>query len=342
MPLLATIAFLLTQSDSGVDRYKRFMSGQSSYAVDLTITYNTSRPAKGSLIVSKPGSIRFSVDWGPENYTYIQHRGEAIEFATNERHYQQYQVPIGLRIYPSAFSKELQEIAVPTELLQGDLRALAPGGAKFTKKEGGGGNETYTTTWNAEGGRMTLTATLGKDGRLVVLDSSFRGVEGLMRIVRTYSNYRLKPTLDDKTFDTNPPLGYTAYSVPLLSPRFSVGSRLTFGKWTSSDGKSVEDAVKGKLVIVREAESPLADGLNRHLSGADLPVGLVSLSLGRTGGDYRAPSLEVATALGSMGTPLLILMDDKGVVKRMWLGFDPDAGERLVTEIKDAIAGKED
>jgi hypothetical protein len=124
---------------------------------------------------------------------------------------------------------------------------------------------------------------------------------------------------------------------------FSTGDSPKFGTWSSAAGKvQLDKAVRGKLLVVREPESGPADRLIAYLKKQSLPVKFVVASLGNSGGTYWGPSSKVAQSMGVVGTPLSILLSDKGVVLAMWVGFDHDNPGKMLTELKEALKENSD
>jgi hypothetical protein len=89
-----------------------------------------------------------------------------------------------------------------------------------------------------------------------------------------------------------------------------------------------EDSDPTDLAGLRELVEKTLD--EKKVKLAEGPVGMVAVDLGgKVGTDFKVEAI-----------PTLVLLDAKGIVRSVRLGYDPDAAEQLAGEIKALVAGK--
>src|SRR4051794_34388071 len=126
--MLLSILSLVGNEDSGLTRFEEYVKRAQSFSVQTTVT-SQSMPmeGKGLLLVQRPGSFRFSVKWGPEDYTYVKSPEGSVEYQAMSATYQEYAKEPGLVITESDFVG-IQQDAVPQMLLTGSFKSFMPGG----------------------------------------------------------------------------------------------------------------------------------------------------------------------------------------------------------------------
>ncbi len=339
--LIHLLLFVQAPTVDGIQRFHDFMQRTKSFSVHIaTKSEAIKMPGKGTILVVKPDRLRLTMLWGPYDYTYIKSSSQAIEYQKALRTYQEFPNEPGLTVGASPFAA-VQEDSLPMVLLTGDIRKFAPAPFKLTKTENG--KETYTATWKGRGDSGQVIAVIDAQGKLLHFDKLFVNPEGRTHLVQDFSDYVINPPVAKNAFATIPPAGFISYQMPLIQPQIAAGDALSFGRWSSGTGSvDLDPIARGKLVIVRGPDSPPADALLNYLSGKKLPVPSVTVSLGKSGGQYWSPPPMVSAKLSSIGTPLILLMSPQGKITGMWLGFDADKPDELITEITEALKEKEE
>ncbi|HVT11908.1 MAG TPA: hypothetical protein VHE55_06550 [Fimbriimonadaceae bacterium] len=340
--LFPLLLLLQGPAADGIQKFHDFIQRNKSFSVQIKATSsNIPFAGSGTYTVRQPDSFKLTMNWGTaSDYSYVKNATGALEFERYRKTYQEYGAAPGLDYDESVFAASQMD-SLPLPLIAGDLRRFVPRGTTFKLGSRTKASETYNAAWQTSDSSGKAVAVLGSDGRLLHFDLFAQSAMGQLHRVSDYSNYVLNPKLSADTFSTVPPLGFTAYQFPYYDPVINVGEPLELGSWQSASGPTdVDAAVRGKLAIVREPDSPSADALIEYLGKQKLPVETVVLSLGSSGGQFWSPPKAVAQTLGLQGTPLLILMGQDGKPKAMWMGFDADNPEKMVGEIAEAVKGK--
>jgi hypothetical protein len=339
--MLIPLMYLLKPADA-FQRFHDFLDRTKAFSVQIT-AHSDSVPnatGKGAFALLKPSYFKLSMNWGSKDYSYVKTVDGSVDFERYDRIYQEYPQAPGLLPTASAFSG-IQEDSVPIPLLTGDLMRYVDHGVAYKLTSSEGGNETYTAVWKTgTSGRVVVT--IAQDGRLLHFDDLLQTPTGSIHRIMDFSNYSLT-AIPTTAFSLIPPLGFTSSELPPVKPTIAIGDVLTLGKWKSSVGvQTIDSQIRGKLVIVREQDSLIADALVSYLAKHKLPLRTVVVSVGRSGGQFWAPSTEVAARLSSAGTPLTMLVDNNGKISAMWLGFDREEPGSFLSAITSAAKGKSD
>ncbi|HWA81819.1 MAG TPA: hypothetical protein VG820_00185 [Fimbriimonadaceae bacterium] len=340
--LLPLLLLIQKPAADGIQRFQDFIQRNKSFSVQIKAkSGNIPFAGKGTYVVRQPDSFKLAIDWGgATDYSYVKNETGSVEFERYRKTYQEYRSAPGLDYDESVFAASQMD-SLPLPLIAGDLHRFVPRGTAYKLSSKAKESETYIATWQTQDNSGKVVATLGTDGRLLHFDLFAKSPLGQLHRIADYSNYVLNPKLPADAFSTIPPLGFTAYQLPYYDPVINVGEPLKLGSWQSASGPAdVDEAVRGKLAVVREPDSPPADALIEYLGKQKLPVETVVLSIGSSGGQFWSPSKPVAQTLGLQGTPLVLLVGDDGKTKAMWMGFDPDNPEKMIGEIAEAVKGK--
>ncbi len=344
--MVITLLLLLRtrHAPDGLQRFHDFLAKNPSFSVDLNATTDhVPMPGTGTYVVKGPACFKLSMRWGAYDYNYVKNESDAVEYVNSDKTYQQFGPSPRLEFYQSVASA-LQLDSLPLLLLFGDPKRLVPDPKGFKLTGTHDGAEVYTDAWgsaDATGAGGKVIATIDGDGKLLALDYYVHGMTGTVHRVMSFSNYKVNPKMGAEDFNTDPPLGYTTYKFPYPEQAFWPGAKLNLGKWKWSGGSTdIDSSVAGKLLIVRVSDSAPADALQAYLAKHKLPVKSVVLSLGNSGGQYYAPSPDVAEKLSRAGTPLMILLTADNRIKGLWLGFDPDSPLDLASAISKSLGGQ--
>jgi outer membrane lipoprotein-sorting protein len=337
--MLIPLYLVLQQTQSsGLQRMHDFITRVKSFSVQIAVTSNAVRyPGKGTLIVAKPGNFRLTIQWGTFDYAYIKGPNDALEYERSRRTYMNYPKSNGLTWESSIFSS-LQTPSFPTPLLTGTASRLIPSDAKYKVVSRKNGVETYKAEWSSQMSKGRAVVSIGADGRLLHFEQLSTSIQGTIHRTMDFSNYVFNPPVSASTFSTIPPPGLTAQEFEPTTLPFELGDSVHLGTWKSANGAVDLDArVKGKLLIVREPDSPQADALLAYLQTQKLPVDAIVASVGGSGGQVWSPPPGVGSKISGLGTPLMILFDNEGKVKKMWLGFDAENAAAIVPAIAAAL-----
>lgn len=336
--LLAAILALQTPPN-GMDRFRAYMAAHPTLAVKIELSDgSTPKPIQIDFLISRPAKIRLHAHYGAQDYHFVKTAAQALEWTTPQREYQRFPSTNSLIVEESVLS-DLAANAFPYVLFTRDLAKETRPEAPFELLKKTAAQETWESRYKNSMGSQVMIAVIAADGRLLRFENHLTGAEGTSNTIYRFQNYQVAPKIDAATFRTEPPVGFTAYALPPLREAFAVGSPLTLGRWQTSAGPvDLDPIARGKLLVVVQSGSRPDEEMLKFLR-RPLPVETLVLTPADPRGAYHSPDPAVGRGLLSMGTPLLILLDGKGTVRWLGLGFDPQTAKGQIEEMKAAAKG---
>lgn len=336
--LLAAI-LVLHSPQNGLDRFRAYMAGHPTLAVQIDLSDgSTPKPIQVDFLISRPALVRLVARSGLQDYHFVKNAKEAIEWVNPQRAYQLYPSSNSLLVEEGVLS-DLSNNAFPYVLFSGDLRKETRPEAPFKLLKKEAAQETWESRYKNPMGSQVMIAVIAADGRLLRYENHIAGAEGTTNAVYRFHGYNPAPKIDATTFRTEPPVGFTAYALPPLREAFAVGATLTLGRWQTTSGSvDLDPLARGKLLVVVQSRSHPDEAMLKFLA-QPLPVETLVLSPADALGPYHDPDPAVGRGLLSIGTPLLILLDRKGTVRWLGLGFDPQTAPGQIEEMKAAAKG---
>jgi len=342
--MLSLIALAVVQpQDNPVARFDQFMSSAKSISVDLELSMSSTKEVgKGTLIIRRPDHLLFKMKWGPSNYSFSIMPDYVVTIEHGNKVYREYG-PVGRFFVPDPDISRTPEYGLPIALLAGSLNAMMPDGYSMRPGEKstheGSTVDTATGRYSTQTAQVTITAKVDSAGRLVNAETVYAGGPNRLTINLKVSNYRINPELKDSEFATPLPSGYVPESLPPGSYPINFGEKFDFAGWSPlGDAGSLRDLTQGKPLFLAISDSDcevsqrstrMVDQLANQLRSKGVACAAITLDANagqtpvfRTLPNYYDPNGKASDRLRVPGTPMFLFVDAKGIVQRVWLGYD--------------------
>lgn len=308
----------------------------------------------GSLAFKRPGSLKYVMNWGDEQYVFWGTRRGGLEIEQNSRSY--CEVPPGIGFFaPPCRVSDIPEACFPMFLLGTDVAKSFPKAAKFTVTrnapfEHGTADHVHATIGGA--GSFSADLFVRKDGFPVgyKVDIDAPGISVHSSIV--LSDVQANKALAASTFEAKIPRGFLPETFDAEPPPIQSGAPMPLTGWKDLRSGAPADLAKEppawRVFAVMAADClPSREALQtlRRLS-ASTPVVILSTNPSPAQSwpstdlpiyyDAKGDSLA---KLSAPGTPLFILVDGQGVVRRVWYGFDPAQSDAFLKSIGAEASG---
>lgn len=353
---MLTILFLAAMNSQAepVARFETFMKGARTFSADLEFTAS-GRPAigKGTFHVKRPGYLLFRMVWDKSDFSFSIGPKSAIAIERADKVYREYGA-LGRMFIPDTDISDTPMYSLPVALMLGSLDAIVPDGVKF--ESGGTADiegvkvDVVRASFDTQAGHVVQKVMIDGSGRpLQFIREVSGGGRSFVATIKT-ANYKINIPLEDEFFEVPPPLGFVPQTLPADAYPLNVGERITLAGWKKlaakeelsalASGKSLFLAVTepscevsksaatvvAKLVKEIEAKGGVSAAINID-SNSTQPVAFSGLPT------YVDPNGKLVESLRVPGTPLFLLVDPKGVVSRVWLGFDPAEADAFRADV---------
>lgn len=341
-------------SEDPVERFDQFMRTAKSVSVDLELKVSAS-PAvgKGRFLMTRPGHLLYKMKWGPSDYSFSITPQLSVTIEHADKVYREYGA-IGRFFIPENDISRSAEYGLPIPLLAGQLNALVPVGVSMKSgpksTHAGATVDTAIGNYATQTSRVTVTAKIDSAGRLVQYETVHRSGSQTLSISLAFDNYRINPDLMPADFETPLPNGYVPESLPPGSYPLNVGERFSTEGWRPlSDGPSLRDLAAGKPLFlaisdvdceVSQRSALMVDQLAKQIAAKGGASAALSLSsspsqapIYRSIPNFYEPNGTADSRLRAPGTPMFLLVSPKGVVRRVWLGFDNSKSGAFVSDV---------
>lgn len=328
-------------------RNTSYMSKVQSMSVKVDAT-SSRRPGKGkaTLLFKKPNSIAFDLDWGSERFSVRANSKTVIEIERNSRMYSEHGPTGGLALPPSDLSAGLS-LSFPGMLLRGGLRATLGKNAKTSyigiEKIGGVAADHIRADISAQMAQITINAWIDSKGTLRKYDIAVSEAGSMFTNSLSFSDYKINLSTTPKDFTLKLPAGYVPYVFEEEPYVVQSGQKLNLGSLTFSNGKPF-DLVKwlsGKpalLVVAGPDCQPSKEMLAAlpELAGSLRTLAVVpnATSKPRSTLTLVDPKGQALANMRTPSSPIIVLVDSKGVVAQVWIGFSKTSESETAREIR--------
>jgi len=350
--MMHVLLLLLTQTtlaDNVLDRYTTLRKSIPALSVSYTVMAGKA-PISGSSLIDRDQRLFMTMKAAGLDYTACITPNKVIELDNLEKVYDEYAGNGHAFIPPSRLTSAVE--LFPSWIYLQDLRKLVPKGAAFVISE-------PETVSGIKCDRV-ISKFKGPENASGVVDASLdsAGVVRRMRITHSspmgasdfewrFSTMKPMPPTDAGKFGLGLPLGYVPYGLPDTGMPISVDATFPMTGWSSPSGAldlTAKLGAKGGLIAILGGESEpsaLAKASLARVSG-EVPV----VTLGD--GTAQAPGLDGFDATGKLmatvnppATPFFALVDGKGKVRRLWMGFEPAKASEFEADIRKSFNEKE-
>lgn len=348
VPMLLVFA---GSADQAFARNAAFMSKVQSMSVQVEATSNERQGVgKAFLLIKKPNNIAFDLKWGDEDVSVRASAKTILEVERNSRLYSEHE-PIGVLGLPPMNLSRGVRLSLPTALLRKDVKSMMPQGGTVkylgSEKTGSVASDHIRAHSKLQMGEITVDVWIDGQGALRQYD--IQVIQPMSRFVNSIklSNYKVNPTTNPGQFTMALPLGYVPFVFDTEPLVISQGQKLKISNLVGLDGKPF-DLVKwlvGKKTLMVVAGKECLPSQNLISNIAEVSGGVRTVAILQTGGKKTGAALTLLDLKGDAlkststpSTPLVILLDSKGVVGQVWIGFDKANIQQLAYEIRTVSA----
>jgi len=240
----------------------------------------------------------------------------------------------------------------PRWIRANDLRQILPKGVSFLISE-------PETIGGASCDRVVAKYSL-PDHSSGVIDASIdsTGVVRRMRILAqslmgttdfewAFTEMRPIRASDEPKFDVKLPVGYVPYALPSNGDPVAVDRVFPMNGWATASGKlnlGSKLGANGGLIAILGEDSPPSEAAKVALKRVASGVPVVTLADGPhavSGLDGFDPSGKLIDAVNPPSTPFFALVDGKGKVRRLWMGYDAEKSADFEKDIRNSFSAKE-
>lgn len=338
---------LAGSAEQAVARNTAYMAKVQSMSVQVEAT-SSDRPGvgKATLLFKKPDSIAFDLKWGDEDYSLRANGKKILEVERNSKMYAEHEPTGMLRLPPLDLSRGVG-LAMPGMLLQKGITSAMPPGAQLkmigSETISGLKSDHIRANFKTQVAEVTIDAWIDQKGALRRYD--IQVMQAMSRFVNSLklSNYKVNPPTSPNQFTMGLPIGYVPFVFDTEPAVIGQGKKLKVEGLTGVNGKpfDLQKWLSGKktLLVVAGKDCQPSRTLLANLKSISNGVRTVAIVPDRS--LRPAASLVLIDAKGASlaatstpSTPLIALLDSKGVVAQVWIGFNESSANQLASEIR--------
>lgn len=335
-------------------RFEKFIRSATSLRVDMRMKVSgVSDIGKGYFMAKRPDHVLWVMKWGKSDFSFSSAGNEIVAIEKSNRLYRQYGA-VGRLFVPESDISSTPEYGFPLALLSGSLLPLVPDGMRFTSAGkttiNGVSADVIKAAFATPNGRVTVTASIDAKGKLMECTTAYG--EGPTQETRalTFTNYAVNKHLSDALFKTSVPKGFISQTLPGDAYPINVGEKMPLEGWKPVSGSGDLKALSQNKVLFIAIGDPHCEvsvraartvaNLAREVEakgGAAVAICPTSSSpqpVYSSLSNFYDPTGKVFDRLRTPGTPTFFLVSPRGIVTRVWYGFDTGQAAEFV---KDAL-----
>jgi len=352
MPMMHVLLLLITQTtpaDHVLDRYVSLRKSLTQMEVAFTASAGGT-PISFESVLDGNQRLFLAAKASGLDYEASVTPKQVLELDNNEKTYDEH--PGDKQVYlPNSRLTEVVKI-FPSWLYAPDVRQLLPKNTPFIlgspETVGGQKCDHVIGKYEKGGGESgSLDAAIDSTGVVRRIRIIHISLMGSSNIEWRFTSMKPSSVAGEKKFDLRTPLGYTPYALPDGGVPVSVGGTFPLSGWSSSNGPldmTAKLGSQGGLIAIFGEESEPSRAAQQavaHLS-KDLPT--ISLTDGKTAsaaGVGFDPSGRLMQAVNPPATPFFALVDAKGKIRRLWMGFDAQKAAEFEADVRKSFAEKD-
>lgn len=336
---------LLGQSPSAeavINRYDQFLKKTNTVSVTVKGRVNGRSFGTGALKVARPDRCSLVVKLQGGDATFVLNGERGLEIDHPNLTYEEWDA-YGKNYVPQFQLGTVLNFASPASLIQGSSRGMLPQGVPWQVKPkvtvNGVVTDMVSGKAKTEDGTIEVKAWIDASGKLIKFSSNSQSGRGILLVEQELSNYVINQKIPDTVFSTKWPVGYTphrlhrgdfglhqAEPVPNVELRkASNNEKVTLSSLISGANTMVVltdpefPSNAAMLKSVRELSSKIPDfrmvvvSVKRDVASAQ-KIGVSDIYFDPTGASIKK--------LGVPGSPTMLLIDKKGKLAQMFMGFD--------------------
>jgi hypothetical protein len=328
-------------ADAVLRRFDQFMAKATAFSVAVSSEANGRHLAETILKIQRPKNLSLVAKLSETEGVFILNANEGIEIFRRPEQYAVHPAIGKLYLPPLKMLPSLVH-TVPHALIRGNSKDLFPPSVKpkFTGKETLGGVSTDVLSAHMKGnaGEFDMKYWIDSSGRILKTYLKSNGIQGSFTLEQRLSKYVVYQTFPASTFSTQLPLGYSPFELERLpEPNYS-GEPMPAVTLRSVSGQvgTLKSIAGGKnlLLVVCDpgfhANSELIRAMptvakrvpdSKVIYATDRRDAASAKSL-NAGDVYFDPTGKELAKLALPGTPTVYLIDKKGILIQMFVGFD--------------------
>jgi hypothetical protein len=337
-----------------VTRFEKYMRSVSSLKVDMDLKVSGVKEiGNGYFQAKQPNFVLWVMKWGPSDFSFSSAGDEIVAIEKFKKVYREYGA-VGRLFIPESDISSTPEYGFPLPLLSGSLTSLLPNGVHFSGQGKALVEKVPVDVVRAEfttpSAKVTVQAKVDEKGRLLECVTTYGGGGPSQIRTLTFKNYRANQALSEASFRTPIPKGFTPQTLPADAFPVNFGERMPLDGWKPVSGSGdIKTLAQNKVlfvaigdpnceVSVRAAKTvaSLAKDVEAKggISVAICPASSSPQPVYTTIPNFYDPTGKIYPRLRAPGTPMFFLVSPKGLVTRVWYGFDEAQAAEFV---KDAL-----
>lgn len=341
--------------EAALDRMVGFLKAPN-LRTEFSMDFNDRKGyAAGKILVARPGRLYFSSRSANEDYEYVVNPKLLREVEHRQRVYDDLPF-MGVVLAPDSEIAVEPAYTFPEFVFAGDVRKLVPPGTKFSalpsQTIAGQTCERVKASYTAMMASGTIEIAIDGSGRPWFYSHDSRSPEGRRVMTFHFKSWDTKP-LDPKLFEIPIRNGYVPRYLPYQPYPVPLDRPLPAVPWESASGKvNLAQVFRGKPYVLFVSAEGCSVSARAAAFLAKRAAELRASGFGVASAVLRAttaskPYLPGTTAVfdrtGAVNkvlrlpmTPTVMMVDAKGVLRRLWMGYDPKKESVVVTEMKRA------
>ena len=340
LSLLLYIA--IRPQDDPVARLEKFLRSTSSFRVDMSMKVSSSEAVgKGSFQIKRPAHLLFTMKWGASDFSFSCVENESVAIERQTKRYREYGA-VGRLFTPEPDISVTPQYAFPLPLLAGSLHALTPERVKFanmgTSDFEGVKVDNVRARFTTAAGILTITAKIDPQGKLIEYSTTMgEGTESLS-VTLSFRNYLIGTEFKDASFHTPIPKGFAPQTLPADPSPIDVGEKMPLDGWKPISGsRELKGIAQNKVLFIAIGDPACEVSARAARTVANLakeveakggasvaicPAAQSPKPVYTTIPNFYDPTGKVFARLRTPGTPMFFLVSPRGLVTRVWYGFD--------------------
>lgn len=328
-----------SQADAAFDRYEHYAKSLQVSRWQFTVTSpgaNTS--ANGTLWLNRGKALRFDTKWRDEDYTLVIRDRQMIEVERKEKTYYEVQPVDWVGAMPSKIAVA-PKFVFPGWVVLTDLRKGFDNTAHVsyagTEKVGAVSCDHVKISISTREGVVNEDVWIEPSGKLAKLSL---GVPMSPTKVWTIHEVQRLTAIPKNELYFDIPAGYTPHQFPQFLGPLAVDETFPVSGWKDSAGRSLKLNGKTFIAALGEQCEPSTRSLSALKGITGVRVVMLSDAKKTTHAGWYADAVGTSlTKLSLPATPTFFLVDGKGKITHLWMGYDPEKRDAFLKEIAEAL-----
>ena len=349
--VILLLVFRDDKAEAALARYKRAMEAMPSFEVQVLAKNSKRPPITADMIVD--GQNRFLYDATMPRGKFVLSITPSVyrEVDYASKSYDETPPPGKLTLYSSRISKVPETI--PFWLTLSDIHRLLQRGSQITYQGvqvvNGVSCDVVKSTFQTQMSKGYFDFDIAKSGLMIRQFRSIDTPEGHQELSWELKDYKPLKSISESRFENRIPDGFMPYALPDHDLPLEVGRKPNLSGWVDSAGhKWSPPSGRPMFFVIVGEDSPASarslDAVRRwrqalSAKGISLVLASDSVSNKRPSVLLVDPDRKSVNSLNPPAVPMFYLIDSKGTLRNLWMGFGPEQESKFHTELLSAIQG---